>query len=171
MLIAVDLQNDSFDTSGSSYGEWSEKIKDGLTDRIQKAISNNESILYTKNLYPEFEHDKRSTESIRFDETIYLKFFSLLEDYGDEYVKTFYGIPPDESKALQEKYKEEVETNQTIEFIGVETNVCILANVMIIQNIFPQADITVDKNLVGSSSTNLHDKTLEVLENMRVIIK
>lgn len=171
MLIAIDLHNDTFDSSGTSYGEWAERIKSGITLRIQKAISENESIIYTKNLYPEFEHDKRSTESIRFDETIYPDFHKLLQGRGDEYIKTFYGIPPDESKKIQEKYKEEVATNQTIEFIGVETNVCILANIMVIQNIFPQANITVDKNLVGSSNTDLHNKTLDVLENMNVIIK
>ncbi len=86
-------------------------------------------------------------------------------------LKHFTASPPDESKKIQEKYKEEVATNQTIEFIGVETNVCILANIMVIQNIFPQANITVDKNLVGSSNTDLHNKTLDVLENMNVIIK
>ncbi|AKG72925.1 cysteine hydrolase family protein [Salinicoccus halodurans] len=171
MLIAIDLQNDTFDASGSSYGKWTRKIKDGITQRIQKAISVNEPVIYTKNLYPEFEHEKRTTESIQFDETIYPEFFALLEDYGDEYVKTFYGIPPDQSKKIQEKYKEEVETNRTIEFIGVETNICILANIMVIQNIFPQANITVDRNLIGSSNADLHDKTLEVLENMNVIIK
>lgn len=171
MLVAIDMQNDTFDPLGSNYGEWSEKIKNGITERIQKSISDNESILYTKNLYPEFEHDKRSTESIRFDETIYPDFFTLLEDYGDEYTKTFYGIPPGESKEIQEKYEEEVVTNQTIEFIGVETNICILANIMVIQNIFPEANITVNKNLVGSSNKDLHDKTLEVLKNMNVIIK
>lgn len=171
MLIAIDLQNDTFDASGSSYGKWTTKIKDGIAQRIQKAISVNEPVIYTKNLYPEFEHEKRTTESIHFDETIYPEYFALLEDYGDEYVKTFYGIPPDQSKKIQEKYKEEVETNQTIEFIGVETNICILANIMVIQNIFPQANITVDRNLIGSSNADLHDKTLEVLENMNVIIK
>ncbi|WP_411843212.1 cysteine hydrolase family protein [Salinicoccus sp. HZC-1] len=171
MLVAIDLQNDTFDASGSSYGEWTEKIKNDITARIQKAIDDNESIIYTKNLYPEFEHDRRSTESIRFDETIYPEFFALLENYGDEYVKTFYGIPPEEAKKIQEEYQEEVETNQTIEFIGVETNICILANLMVIQNIFPQADITVNKDLVGSSNEDLHDKTLEVLKNMNVIIK
>lgn len=171
MLIAIDLQNDTFDPSGSNYGVWSRKLKTPIIRRIQKAISDNEPIIYTKNLYPDFEHNERSTEGIRLDETIPPEFLALLEDHGDEYVKTFYGIPPDESKKIQEKYKEVVENKQVIEFIGVETNICILANIMVIQDIFPHANITVDVNLVGSSNADLHDKTLQILENMRITIK
>ena len=171
MLIAIDLQNDTFAESGSSYSEWTTRIKYGITQRIQKAIAENESIIYTKNLYPEFEHGNRTTGSIRFDEKIHPDFAALLDKYGDEYLKTFYGIPPEESKKIQEKYIEEVETNQTIEFVGVETNVCILANIMVIQNIFPHADITVDKDLVASSNSQLHDMTLEILSNMHITIK
>ncbi|KKK33482.1 hypothetical protein WN59_12095 [Salinicoccus sediminis] len=171
MLIAIDLQNDTFAESGSSYSEWTTRIKHGITGRIQKAIAENESIIYTKNLYPEFEHGNRTTESIRFDEEIHSDFSALLDKYGDEYVKTFYGIPPEESKKIQETYIEEVEANHIIEFVGVETNICILANIMVIQNIFPHADITIDKGLIASSNSHLHDMTLEILSNMHITIK
>src|SRR5699024_3602757 len=171
MLIAIDLQNDTFAESGSSYNERANRIKHRITGRINKADAENESIIYTKNLYPDFEHRNRTTDSIRFDEGIHPVVSDLLYKYGDEYVKTFYGIPPEEAQKIQEKYIEEVETKQTIEFIGIETNLCIPAHIMIIHNIFPYADITVAKELVASSNSHLHDKTLETLSNMRVTIK
>lgn len=170
MLVVIDVQNDTFDKRGTNFAEWSKIIKEGVTKRIDQAIDNNESIIYTKNLYPDFEYDKRSAESIRFDEAIYPEFYERLEKHGDEYTKTFYGIPPDQVENIYENYKDEVETNQKIEFIGVETNVCVLANIMIIQNIFPEANITVNKNLVAAASDDLHDKTLEILSNMNVFI-
>lgn len=171
MLVVIDVQNDTFDTRGSSFAKWTKIIEDGVASRIETAVNNNESIIYTKNLYPNFEHDERSTESIRFDEAIYPKFFERLKTHGDEYTKSFYGIPPSEARKLYENYKGEVEKNQKIEFIGVETNICILANVMIIQNIFPEANITVNKNLVAAADDDLHDKTLQILANMNVIIE
>lgn len=170
MLVVIDVQNDTFDERGTNFAEWSKVIEDGIASRIDEAIENEESIIYTKNLYPDFEYDERSAESIRFDEAIYPEFYERLEDYGDEYTKTFYGIPPEQAKNIYENYKDEVETNQKIEFIGVETNVCVLANIMVIQNIFPEANITVNKNLVAAASDDLHDKTLEVLSNMNVFI-
>lgn len=170
MLVVIDVQNDTFDKRGTNFAKWSKVIEDGIARRIDEAIENNESIIYTKNLYPDFEYDERSAESIHFDEAIYPKFYERLEGYGDEYTKTFYGIPPEQGKNIYENYKDEVETNQKIEFIGVETNVCVLANIMVIQNIFPKANITVNKKLVAAASDDLHDKTLEVLSNMNVFI-
>lgn len=170
MLVVIDVQNDTFDERGSNFAEWSKVIEEGVAKRIDQAIEDNESIIYTKNLYPDFEYDERSAESIHFDEAIYPKFYTRLEDYGDEYTKTFYGIPPNQAQNIYENYKDEVETNQTIEFIGVETNVCVLANIMVIQNIFPEANITVNKKLVAAASDDLHDKTLEVLSNMNVFV-
>ena len=156
MLVVIDVQNDTFDKRGTNFAEWSKVIEDGIASRIDEAIEHNESIIYTKNLYPDFEYDERSAESIHFDEAVY--------------TKTFYGIPPEQAKNIYENYKDEVETNQKIEFIGVETNVCVLANIMVIQNIFPEANITVNKNLVAAESDDLHDKTLEILSNMNVFI-
>lgn len=170
MLVVIDAQNDTFDERGTNFVRWSKVIEDGMTQRIDQAIESSESIIYTKNLYPNFEYDKRSTESIHFDEAIYSKFYERLEDYGDEYTKTFYGIPPEQAKNIYENYKDEVETNQKIEFIGVETNVCVLANIMVIQNIFPEANITVNKKLVAAARDDLHDKTLEIFANMNVFI-
>lgn len=170
MLVAIDLQNDIFDDRGSGYAKWTENVKDGIEARIQRAVEEDEPIIYTRNLYPEFEYGKRSEESIRFDEAIYPQFRELLETHGDEYTKTFYGIPPDEAKSLLEKYREDVESNRPIEFVGAETNICILANVMVIQNVFPQAEIMLNKNLVASTSDKLHDMSIEVLSNMNVTI-
>lgn len=170
MLVVIDVQNDTFDTRGTNFAEWSKVIEDGIARRIDEAVENDESIIYTKNLYPDFEYDKRSAESIHFDEAIYPKFYERLEEYGDEYTKTFYGIPPEQANNIYKNYKDEVETNHKIEFIGVETNVCVLANIMIIQNIFPEADITANKKLLAASSDDLHEKTLEILENMNVFV-
>lgn len=170
MLIAIDLQNDIFDPEGNSHVEWTEKVRDGIENRIRKAVRDDEPIIYTRNLYPEFEHGNRSTESIRFDEELSPRYKNLLESHGDEYVKTFYGIPPRESIKLEEKYKEEVASGRHIEFIGAETNICVLANIMVVQNIFPHGAIKVNKNLVASNNDDLHDKTLEILSNMDVIV-
>lgn len=170
MLIVIDVQNDAFDESGSNYTESAKKIMDGIAKRIDRAVANEESVIYTKNLYPDFEYDERSAAAIHFDEAIYPEFLERLEIYGDEYTKTFYGIPPEQAKNIYENYKEEVKTNHIIEFIGVETNVCVLANIMVIQNIFPEANMTVNKNLVAASNQDLHDKTLEILSNMNVFI-
>ncbi len=170
MLVAIDLQNDIFDERGSGYAKWTEEVRDGIEARIRKAVDEGEPVIYTRNLYPDFEHDKRSTESIRFDEALHPQFRELLETHGDEYTKTFYGIPPEEAMSLQEKYGDDVENNRPIEFVGAETNICILANIMVIQNVFPQADIMLNKGLVASTSDELHDKAIELLSNMNVEI-
>lgn len=170
MLIAIDLQNDIFDPSGQRYVEWTQKVRDRIENRIHKAIKDGEPIIYTKNLYPDFEHGKRTTESIHFDEKLFRQYRDLLEAHGDAYLKTFYGIPPAEALRFEEKYKDEIESGCHIEFIGVETNICVLANIMVVQNIFPHASIKVNKHLVASKNDDLHDKALEILSNMNVAI-
>ncbi|GAB3067789.1 isochorismatase family protein [Salinicoccus sesuvii] len=170
MLIAIDLQNDIFDKNGSGYAESTEAVRDGIESRIQHAVDQGEPVIYTQNFYPEFEQESRSLESIRFDEAMFPQFRELLETHGDRYEKTFYGIPPEEARKIQKKYEDDVETDRTIEFIGAETNVCVLANIMVIQNIFPQANITLNRELIASTSKELGDKTIDVLSNMNVFI-
>src|SRR5699024_1487831 len=52
MLVVLDVQNDTFDKKGSNFAEWAKIIEDGVAKRIDQAIENNESIIYTKICIP-----------------------------------------------------------------------------------------------------------------------
>lgn len=55
-----------------------------------------------------------------------------------------------------------------IEFAGVLTNICVLANVVIAKCALPEAIISIDCKCVASNDLSLHKKALDVMESMGI---
>lgn len=165
MLVLIDLQNDYFDPKGKFYFSETKEMIAPLQARIQKALDSKEKILYTLNIYT--EEDGRSKKDRDWASDLYEPFKDLLKK-EDPLEKLYYGISPEEGEKVFLAIKDN--PPQTIEFAGVETHLCVMANVIIIQNIFPEAQITISRRLSRSSKPELEEKALAVLQGMNVTI-
>ncbi|MBS4538812.1 isochorismatase family protein [Clostridium sp. D2Q-11] len=58
-----------------------------------------------------------------------------------------------------------------IEFVGVETNVCVLSNAVIVKNIFPDSEIIIYKSLCTSSNLDLHKKALDIMTSLQMKVR
>ena len=57
---------------------------------------------------------------------------------------------------------------ESVEFVGLVTNMCVLSQVVCWQGLYPEAQMIVDASLVDSFNKDLHEKTLDVLEGIQV---
>ena len=55
-----------------------------------------------------------------------------------------------------------------ITLVGVVTNMCVIANAVILQTAFPNAEVVIDGRLCGSFDPILHGKALDVMEGMQM---
>lgn len=54
-----------------------------------------------------------------------------------------------------------------VEFVGVITNMCVLSNAIIAQAALPEASIIVDAACVASNKIDLHNKALDIMEELQ----
>ena len=60
------------------------------------------------------------------------------------------------------------EQADSIELVGLVSNICVVSNAVVLQSRYPEATITVDAALVDSFDKELHQKVLDVLEGFQV---
>ncbi len=60
---------------------------------------------------------------------------------------------------------------ETVELVGLVSNICVISNAVIAKAALPNARIEVDANATASFDEALHKKALDVMEGMHVVIK
>lgn len=60
---------------------------------------------------------------------------------------------------------------ESITFVGVVTNMCVISNAVIAKATCPEAEIIIKKDLVGSFDKELHQKALDVMASMQMTIE
>lgn len=57
---------------------------------------------------------------------------------------------------------------ETIELVGLVSNICVVSNAVVLQSLYPNAQIIVDAALTDSFSKELNNKVLDVLDGLQV---
>ena len=57
---------------------------------------------------------------------------------------------------------------ESIELVGVVTNICVMANAILAKTAQPETDIVVDASCVASNDPALHEKALDVMESLQI---
>lgn len=60
------------------------------------------------------------------------------------------------------------ENAEKIEIVGLVSNICVVSNAVVLQSIYPNAEIIVDASLTDSFNKELNNKVLDVLEGLQV---
>lgn len=186
MLFIIDMQNDYLDKKrGNVYVRDSERIVEGIIKKIKEFEKEGKHIYYTsdipierKNKLLDNHNNKESIEikeRILTDDEIYgCEIYSKLKPYLDKYEKikkSYYAIPPKTLLEFQEKFKKQKHIVEEIEFVGVETHICVLANAVCIQSTFPEANIVIHASLCKSNRDEDHEHALRIMEGLGMEIR
>lgn len=167
MLFIIDMQNDFIDQErGKMPVKDSHILIPGIIEKIKKYEKKAKKIFYTLDIHEEMKDDKRSKEEKAWGQNLY----QPLKEYLDPHTylkKIYYGITPEKASMLKETYKDRSESLK-VEIIGVETEICVLSNAIIIQNMFPDAKITIDSSLCTSNNLKLHKNALEIMKSLKM---
>lgn len=190
MLMIIDMQNEYIDKSnGQNYVKNSEKMIQGIIDRIRESEEKGKYIYYTSDIpIKEYEFKKHyNQEPINDKRTIniQLKNSNKEEKWAYELYrplsqdlekhknikKSYYAIPPETLLKLQQRPKKDHRIIKEIEFVGVETHICVLANAICLQSAFPQARIIINNSLCMSKNKDDHKYALRVMEGLGMKIR
>lgn len=181
MLVVVDYQNDFVDGALGFPG--AEKLDHGIAQKIKEFAERGDHVVVTLDTHYDNYLDTREGKALPVPHCIegthghrlYGETAKMIETMAAQgkcwaaiLEKETFGSNPED---MAEMLPDEVDTIDTIEFVGLVTNMCVLANVCCFQAMYPDAQIIVHANLCDSFDKELHNKTLDVLRGMQVEVR
>lgn len=178
LLVVVDYQNDF--VNGALGFEGADKIDKGIASKIK--TGNYDAIVVTYDTHASKEKYLETREGIAlpihhcekdsFGHSLYGETKIAIDETNIPVLKinkpTFASEP---STMVTAKANLEILTKQknveSIEFVGLVTNMCVLSQVVCWQGLYPEAQMIVDASLVDSFNKELHEKALDVMEGLQ----
>lgn len=168
LLIVVDFQNDF--VSGSLGFEEAKELDERIAKRIEEYKNNNDMVIFT---FDTHDSDYLSTvegkhlpvlHCIKGSEghNLYGKTASYFDINNDVFFEknTFPSL--DLANYLRDKEFDKVE------LCGLVSNICVLANVVMVKAGLPNTEIYVDKKLTASFDSEANEACFKVLEGLHV---
>ncbi len=169
-LIVVDMQND-FITGALGFDK-AEDVVPPVVEKIKAYRKEGDDVIYTKDTHDEtylnteegsnlpVEHCVKGTEGHELHPDI--KALKRPEETVFE-KNTFPSL--DLGSYLEEK------DFDSVELVGLVSNICVLSNAVIAKAALPDAKIIVDASATASFDDTMHEKTLDILAGLHVHVK
>lgn len=170
VLIVVDYQNDFVDGSLGFSG--AERLEDLIVKKIEEYRRQQWDVIFTRDTHHE---DYLQTQEGRKLPVIHCLYNSVgWEVYGQVkelmlpqdqvFDKTAFGSLALGNYLVEHQY-------DTVELVGLVSNICVISNAVIAKSALPNAQIIVDAGLTASSNKILHEQCLNVMEGLQIEIK
>ncbi len=173
VLVVIDYQQD-FVTGSLGFNE-AEKLDSIICEKI--VSYKDHQVFYTLDTHDEEYLESLEGESLPIEHCIkgtkghevYGKTKRCLDEVRAQPLeKRSFGIHPQElHEQCFDFYEDELES---IELVGVVTNICVISNAIVLRTMYPEVKIIVDSNATASPDRELHEKALDVLEGLHITV-
>ena len=169
VLVVVDYQKDFVDGTLGFAG--AEKLEEGIAALAAEYVKKGWPVVFTLDTHgPEYlstregkhlpvPHCEKASPGWRL--------YGRLERYMEEDHPHVYLAPKFAFGAQNYSYLAPYQPEE-ITLVGLVTNLCVMANAVILQTAFPNAEVIVDGRLCASFDPILHGKALDVMEGMQM---
>ncbi len=159
-LIVVDMQNDFIDMALGTKEAVS--IVPKVKKKIQQYIQNGDEVIFTRDTH--FENYLETPEGKKLPVPHCIK--------GTKGWEIADGLYADGCKIIDKpnfgwpNWKEE--QLESVELIGLCTDICVVSNALIIKAIFPDAQVTVDRTCCAGVTPASHDAALVTMQMCQI---
>ena len=170
LLVVVDYQKDFVD--GALGFEGAEKLEDTIVQKIEDYKNNNQDIIFTKDIHFTNYLNTREGRHIPVEHCIlgseganlYGKVANYEKDAKKVFEKNTFGSIDLARYVSKSDYKE-------IEFCGLVSNICVLSNIVLVQNYNDHVEIKVDLEATRSFDEEVNKQLKRFLEQLTVNVK
>ena len=171
ILVVIDMQNDFI------TGPLGTKEAEGIVDKVAEKIREHDyhQIFYTMDShsyleYPSSQESKTIPPHCIFGASgweLHPKIQNVLPPNARQYCKGQFA-----SMHLARAIRNEVFTCEdvTIELVGLCTDICVIANAMMLKAILPEANITVDSSCCAGTTPEKHQAALDVMKSCQITV-
>lgn len=168
LLIVVDYQNDFVD--GSLGFPAAADLHDRICEKIIEYKTKGQQVVFTLDTH---EEDYTSTQEGRnlpvkhcIRGTRGHKLFGKVQSLSDgcrSFEKCTFG------SGLLFSYLQQ-STFESIEFVGLVSNICVISNAVLAKTALPEAQIIIDADCTASNDPILNEKTFDIMEGLQMKI-
>ncbi|MBO5287088.1 MAG: cysteine hydrolase [Clostridia bacterium] len=169
ILVVVDMQNDFID------GALGTKEAQGIVEGVKQKIKDFDGkVIFTRDTHPECYLDTQEGKKLPVKHCIkdtqgWQITNELLPYVGDNVIdKPTFGSTELMELLIEENESEEIES---ITFIGLCTDICVISNVMLAKANFLEAEIIVEAGLCAGVTPQSHENALEAMKMCQITIK
>ena len=171
VLVVVDYQKDFVDGALGFAG--AEKLEPGIAALVEEYVKKDWPVVFTLDThgpnYLETREGRHLPAPHCLKSSPGWRLYGSLERYMEESHPHVYLAPKFSFGAQNYSFLQQYQPER-ITLVGVVTNMCVIANAIILQTAFPNAEIAVDSRLCASFDPILHGKALDVMAGMQMEI-
>ncbi len=171
LLIVVDYQNDF--VTGSLGFEGAVTIEENIANKIKqyRGYGENGQIIFTMDTHGKNYMETQEGRNLPVAHCIkgedgwqlYGKIAGLKSEEDFVFSKCTFG-----SIELADFLRDKEDQYESVELVGVVTNICVISNMVLVKAAMPEVPIIVDSACVASNDETLGTKALDVMENLHV---
>ena len=166
IVIVVDMQNDFI--TGSLKNAYANDIIPKIKERIEQAKSEGDYVFFTQDTH---YHNYLHTQEGKFlpiehciKNTWGWEIVDELKPYAEYiYEKSTFGCLDLAINLMPFEF-------DNIELVGTCTDICIMANAILLKTFFPEKNIIVNESCCAGTSKTNHLKALCMMENMHIMV-
>lgn len=171
LLVVIDYQNDF--VSGALGFKKAEELENGIYKKVNEYLKSGDKVLFTYDTHYDNYLETREGKNLPVIHCILgslgHELYGKLKDFKERentihLNKEAFGISPENMIKLREELKEV----ESIELLGIVSNICLISNVVTFQSTFINSNIKVSGELSASFDEELHTKALDVIESLGV---
>ena len=168
-LIVVDYQNDF--VNGSLGFSGAELLEKGIIAKINEYRESADTVLFTFDTHYDDYLSTLEGKNLPVSHCLegsqghklYGGVADAIKDTDKVFIKNTFGS--DELFIYLKKHKFD-----SIELVGLVSNICVIANAVLAKTAQPEAPVTVDSSLTASFDNELHDAALKVMKGLQILI-
>jgi len=167
ILLVIDYQNDFVD--GALGFQKAAALEDAIALRIGEYRNNGDEVAFTFDTHTEDYLNTQEGRSLPVSHCIkgtegwylYGKIATLCLGKDMRFEKNTFGSLELTGYLVQNKY-------DSIELVGVVSNICVLSNAVLAKAALPEAVIVVDASCTASNDDQLNEEALNVMESLQI---
>jgi len=169
LLVVVDYQNDF--VTGSLGFEKSVFLEQNIVNKIKEYKLNGDDVIFTFDTHGDdyaqtqeginlpIPHCLKQTEGWK----LYGSVAALCNDATPCFEKTTFGSLALANYLVEKQY-------DSVELIGVVSNICVLSNAVLAKAALPEAIVVVDASCTACADETMNEKALDVMEGMQISV-
>ncbi len=172
ILIVVDYQNDF--VNGSLGFDGAEMLDEKIAEKIKVYHKNGDMVLFTLDTHDENYFDTQEGRKLPVKHCV--KGTNGWELFGKTALSKCENDKVFEKNTFPSlelgKFLENLSSEyiETVEIVGLVSNICVVSNAVIVKSALPEAEIIVDANLTSSNDMILQNKAFDVLKNLQITV-